>query len=369
MCSRLGGDTVIGQLVGALALELSLVWEGLGALYRALDPDVATGEALRLIARFRGVTPQGAERGFGTIEVQGTAGTVIPSGSRVRNPTTGVVVETTTTVTIPAAGSRFVAVQTVEPGAAVSAANGLTQIVTPVAGWASVASSSAILGARDAEDDLTLWSRLVASRNIVAGVEGAIVTRLLAVEGVEFARVLSNRTMVTDANGTPAKSFRCITFPSQTSRPDIEALIAAAIFETQPAGIASAALGATARQAVVIDEQGVQQVVRWEYVTTIPVVLEGAFTVVAAETDLDAAAIKVVAQDAVRAAISALSVGQDVTVASIYATLQGAVQGLLNITDLRLDAFTDPPVSTTSLVIAFNEKAEPDIIDFTVTLV
>jgi hypothetical protein len=98
-------------------------------------------------------------------------------------------------------------------------------------------------------------------------------------------------------------------------------------------------------------------------------VVEGAFTVVAAETDLDATAIKAVAEEAVTAAIDALDVGDDVTIAYLYGALQDAVDGLLNITDLRLDDTTDPPVSTTSLVIPFNARATPLSVTFTVTLV
>lgn len=364
-----GGDTLIGQLVGAIAIEIGLVWEGLADLYRALDPDVATGEALRLIARFRGLTPLGATRGFASITVVGTPGTVIPAGSRARNPTTNVTVETTLTVTIPSGGSRSVTVQTIAPGAAASAVNGITQIVTPVSGWSSISASTLLTGARDGEDDLTLYNRLVATRNTVASVEGAILSRLLRTEGVEFARVLSNRALTTDTNGTPGKAFRVITFPIQSTRPEIEALIAEAIFETQPAGIQSAALGSLARTAQVIDAQGVAQTVLWEYVSDAPIAVEGSFTVVAAETDLDAAAIKAVADQAIEGAIDALSVGEDVTVAYLYAALQAAVVGLLNITDLRLDAFSSPPTGTTSIVIPFNQIARADYADFSVVMV
>lgn len=364
-----GGDTVLGQLVGVLAQQIALVWEGEGALYRALDPEQAVGESLRIIARLRGVVPQGAERAFGTISITATAGTIIPAGSRARNPTTGVAVETVGSTTVGSGGTAVIAVQTVEPGAAVSAVNGITQIVTPVAGWSAITASSVLSGGRDAEDDVTLYNRLTATRNVTSAVEGAIRARLLAVEGVEAAIVLSNRTMTTDANGTPPKALRCILSPNLTGNPLVEAAIAQAIFSTMPAGIEPAGIGSTARLAQVVDAQGFLQDVRWEYVQGVPIIIEAAITVVAAETTLDAAQSKAAAEAALRAQLEALSVGQDVVVAQLQGALFAGVPGLLNITDFRLDAFTDPPVGTTSIVLAFNELATPDVVDVTVTLV
>ena len=51
-----GADSVFGQILGAFAPELSLVWEGFGDLYQAYNPDQAIGDQLDNIARLNGLT-------------------------------------------------------------------------------------------------------------------------------------------------------------------------------------------------------------------------------------------------------------------------------------------------------------------------
>lgn len=350
-----GADSVSGQIIAGPAAEISLIWEGMSALYQAYNPDQAVGDALSNIARLNGLTRLGPERATGTITITATNGTVIPIGSRALNPTTSVTVETTEQVTVGVSGVASIAVRAVEPGVVVSATNGITTIVTPVAGWSSITASSALAGGREREDDADLRARIAASSNVTASVDGAIRTALLALEGVDSAFVISNRALTTDGIGTPGKSVRIVIAPDLSSNADAEEAIADALFRTQPAGIATIGLGANARTATVIDQQGFTQEVQWEYPTIVTVNYDATLLVDLSVGPLTAGDAEDLAREALQAYTDGLGVGADVNGADVVCALRDAVPGLINVTGLLINGS-----GAGFLVINFNEYASYD---------
>lgn len=356
-----GADSVFGQIIGAVAPSLALIWEGFGSLYQALNPDQAVGDQLDNIARLNGLTRLGPTRATGTITIAASNGTVIPIGSRALNPTTQVTVETTEQVTVGVSGVATIAVRAVEAGVVVSAINGITQIVTPVAGWSAISSSSALTGGRFREDDADLRTRIAQSSNVVASVDGAIRTALLAITSVESALVISNRALTADGIGTPGKSVRIVIAPNLSTQADVEAEIANALFSTQPAGIQTVGIGANSRTATVIDQQGFVQTVQWEYPTLVAVEYVTTLLVDLSVGPLTAGEAETLALEALQAFTDGLGVGVDVTPVDVQCALRDAVPGLLAVTALTING------STGVIAIAFNEFASFDV-DTTVAI-
>lgn len=349
-----GADSVFGQIIGAVAPSLALIWEGFGSLYQALNPDQAVGDQLDNIARLNGLTRLGPTRATGTITIAATNGTTVPIGSRALNPTTQVTVETTEQVTVGVSGVASIAVRAVEAGVVVSAINGVTQIVTPVAGWSAISSSSALTGGRFREDDADLRTRIAQSSNVVASVDGAIRTALLAITSVESALVISNRALTTDGIGTPGKSVRIVIAPDLSTQSDVEAEIATALFSRQPAGIQTVGIGANSRTATVIDQQGFVQTVQWEYPTLVPVEYVTTLLVDLSVGPLTSAEAEALALEALQTFTDGLGVGVDVTPVDVQCALRDAVPGLLAVTSLTING------STGVISIAFNEFASFD---------
>lgn len=107
----------------------------------------------------------------------------------------------------------------------------LDTIVTPVSGWDEVEQPAAGTDGTDTETDTAF--RLRAARGFRSGTatETAIREALYLVDGVSKVFVKSNRDMVTDGDGRPAKSFEAIVVGGT------DADVATAIWETMPAGI------------------------------------------------------------------------------------------------------------------------------------
>lgn len=150
------------------------------------------------------------------------------------------------------------------PGPFQAAAGTLTEIVTPVSGWTAAYNTTAATAGRYAETDDELRLRREQSFLTGKGTEDAIEQALLSrVAGIASAVVTSNRTMTTNGEGLPPKSFEAIVVGG-TATPNE---IAQVIWETMPAGIESYGnVTATA-----LDINGVAQSVK--YSTPLPVYL------------------------------------------------------------------------------------------------
>lgn len=145
---NLQADSSIGQVNGIMAAKLNEVWELGQAIYRAFQPDYATGDALDNISAITGVTRLPAQQSTTTLTLNLDAGTTVPSGSLVSSAVTGVQFETTAGVTNGGAGPAnvTVAAQSVLFDAVSAPAGTLDTIDTPVAGWtanAGITSGSA----------------------------------------------------------------------------------------------------------------------------------------------------------------------------------------------------------------------------------
>jgi len=138
-------------------------------------------------------------------------------------------------------------------------AESLTEIVTPVSGWAEVINPNSGITGFDTESDSSLIIRR--KNELIKGraTDEAIRNALNQIINVLTASVTSNRTLTISSEGLPPKSFEAVV--SGGSNDDI----AQAIFDNMPAGIEHYGNGETG---TAIDEDGISYIINFSRPTT-----------------------------------------------------------------------------------------------------
>ena len=223
-----------GQINGIVSESNANLWEIAEQAYNAFNPSAASGVTLSNLVQLNGITRLPAVPSRVELTITGTAGTVIPVDSLVSTAGTGNQFATEADVAIGPGGTVIVFANATEVGRVEALAGTVTEIDTPITGWASVTNvADATVGTLE-ETDVELRARRQRS---VARDAQAIVDSIFAavanVPGVTKTVVLENDTDATDANGLPPHSFQVI-----AEGGDDDA-IAQVIWLKKPAGILS----------------------------------------------------------------------------------------------------------------------------------
>jgi len=284
--------SVLGQIIGVLADQVSEDWDVLEEVYLSQYPDSASAASLDGVAALTGATRLAATASTVTLTLTGDDATSVAIGRQARVPSGGTFA-TTAAATITEAtawdgsaaysvgdivrnaspdriyrcaiagtsaasggptgtGSAIVdgsvtwrhiglgegyataAATATETGPVAGAAYQVTEIVTAVSGWLGVNNlSDADLG-RDIETDAAFRRRR--ENLLTIGGKGTVETiraKLLLVDDVTEAFVFENTSDLTDANGVPPHAIECVVLGG------LDADIAQAIFDDKPAGIAT----------------------------------------------------------------------------------------------------------------------------------
>jgi hypothetical protein len=261
--TQTGPDSVVGQILASPSQELGLAYELLQAIYDAGDPAGAEGVVLDEIADARGLTREAATASTATLTLTGTPATVIAAGKRARVPGGGIF-STDAEATIPGGGSIDVEATCTETGPIEAGIGTIETIVDAVAGWTGVTNAAAAEIGTDEETDPALRQRIRDSRSIVGNCTvPAIRARVQALSTVDECICLTNRTLITDADGLPGKSFRVIVWPNTLSTAEEDELVETIWRAGIPAGIYCDG----AEERTVTDAQGNSETVRWSYAT------------------------------------------------------------------------------------------------------
>lgn len=355
---QLGQTRVMGRLVDTIAVPIADLAGLVQALYDAFDPDAAEGTLLDNLCALVGVSRIAARATTATLTGTATGAGTIPAGSRFRVPN-GPVFEAVEEVVF-SAGSFDFDVIAQEVGPQEADANTITALVDVVSGLTSVTNASPATPGRDVEADEALRVRREASLRIVgSGTDQAMRARLLEVEGVDAAVVISNRTLSTDGNGIPAKAFRAVVWPAPL---DPEA-IWQALWDTMPAGI----LADGAEEGTAIDSQGNSQPVAFSVATPVELHVEVVVEVDASVWPVDGADQ---ARAAVEGAFAGLSIGDDVRLYRLTAAVAAAAIPGIESLVVRAKAGSAPgPSDTSNIAISITQIAtiDPANIDVTVS--
>lgn len=373
----------LGHLLGLQAMAMDELYQLAQALYDAFNPDNAAGILLDNLCGLTGITREPATKAVVTLTLGGVPGTTVPVGKIVKaldSTPEDANFLTTTTVVIGVGGTVEVVAEAEVAGALVVDAAAAWEIVTPLGGWNTVANALAATPGTAAESDALLRRRREQSLQIIgAGPDAAIKAKLLALDAVESARVISNRTMAT-VDGIPPKAFHAVLWPDGlTAEQEDEAALV--VWNNAPAGIESHG----AEQFDITDDDGYTQRVRFSYATRVDIGMEADLTVEPNTYPADGDAQVAIALLAVFTGLSeeaallnpalasvvglGLGVGADVLVLRCMCALN-TVPGVLSVV-LRLDRKTVafPPVGTVNIPIADTEIALLDAADLTVVQV
>lgn len=258
----------LGQLVGVMAERFSEAWDLAEAIYRAADPDGATGDGLEAIAALTGTRRAPATRSEAQAVLAGATGTIVPAGSAARSPSNGARWSLRSVVTLaavmPWAGATTYAagdrransgeLYEVVTGGASAASGGpsgtgtsivdgavtwrwigsgaaaadgvfdaddtgpiqalaraLSEIATPVSGWSTVLNlADATLGHAVESDEELRVRREQGLRAVGAAALDAIRADIVNLPGVTACTVFENTTASVDGDGLPAKSIEVL---------------------------------------------------------------------------------------------------------------------------------------------------------------
>jgi len=204
-------DGLLLQVTSVIAEEIAICWEQAYLASVQYDPQNASGVALRGLVQINAINPS-----YGTptqlpVVVRGTAGTVIPAGSKISSTDGSQIYEVQESVVIPASGEATANTLCTEVGANNPAPGTIIQIQTPIFGWNYASNASATSVGTNADTDTTLHvkqSRATAATSYRQ--VDAIIAGIMTVPGVSYARLYVNKTLTTDARGIAGKTMAAV---------------------------------------------------------------------------------------------------------------------------------------------------------------
>ena len=134
-------DSLAGQLNGVVGDKLAEIWEVMGAVYRARQPDSASDEALDNVAAITGAERLAAASSTVNNDLNLDAAVTVPLGSIVSIGPTGAQWSTLAEITNGGADQATVSVsvESVDKAPIAGNAYAIDTIVTPISGWSAKA--------------------------------------------------------------------------------------------------------------------------------------------------------------------------------------------------------------------------------------
>lgn len=198
-------DGVFGHIKDLQSLAMAEQNEIAEYVKDAMNPQAAGGTALSSLVLLNGIQRQEAEYSTVTLTcTSNAAGCTIPAGSLASDPSSNYQWATDAQLVVAPSSSDTVSATCTVDGAVSAVADTITQIDTPVYGWASVNNASAATEGQTEEADGTLRARRTtvaerASSTSTSAQYGAISD----VTGVTDCLVRENTSGSTDAYGVP----------------------------------------------------------------------------------------------------------------------------------------------------------------------
>lgn len=204
---NLDPSTPDGLFIAAVAEIFANLDEQAGKSYGDRSPNTAQDTALDIVSAITNTFRDLGTPSNVAIDVTGTAGTFIPSGSQVKSSFDQSIWGVDTSITIGGGGTASGTATAIEDGATEASIGTITDIVTVIAGWATVTNPSVATPGSDAQSDASL--RLERKQSVSApgtGTIDAIKGAIFSVDNVTNVQVLENDTGSPDGNGQPGNS-------------------------------------------------------------------------------------------------------------------------------------------------------------------
>jgi uncharacterized phage protein gp47/JayE len=325
----LSTSSPLGQLNRLLARALRVQEEALQAVFTALDPDSASGEALTRLSAITGTIRRAAT--FSRVEAECDLDVdTYPAGTLIVAPTGRPDDRFANVEEITGLGSGTpVLFEALTAGAVLVAANVL-EIASPVTGFNSVESNDEATPGLAAETDSELRQRRTQEIEAPgsASVPGIATDITQNVDGVISAYVVENATDAT-VDSIPPHAFEAVVYgPASPSTADNQA-VAEQIFASKAAGIGT--YGNISR--TVTDSEGRSHVISF----TRPVDVDLTITITVSTRAGAYAGDTELAEHIATRALEDLTPGLDVS-GSMLAAWAHEVRGVLRVTSVTINA-------------------------------
>lgn len=201
-------DSIFGQMTQIIAEEISICWEEAYLASQQFDPINASGVPLRGLVQINGIIPSDGSYTQISMTLGGTAGTVIPKGSIISSADGKELYATVEAATIGDEGTITVNANCTEKGPKSPGNNTIITIKTPVFGWRSATNTSTVsVGTLpDTDAQLHIKQEQSTSETSYRQVD-AIISGVMNVPGVTFARIFVNDGLTTNAEGITGKTI------------------------------------------------------------------------------------------------------------------------------------------------------------------
>ena len=203
------------QMNGIYGLRLARQDERLVSVASQSSLLTASGIAMDYLVTLLGIERQPATHSTVTATLTGTPGTVVPAGSSAQTAA-GAVFDTDSAVTIGTGGTVEVDMSAEAFGPVAAGAGTITEIVTPVAGWASITNAAAATPGRNRETDTELLATYyLLTDQWAQGSHDALRAAIVRATGVThpLPRIEDNDTaaaVTVQAVSIPANSLLCV---------------------------------------------------------------------------------------------------------------------------------------------------------------
>jgi len=343
-----------GQINRLISRSESLLEEALAALFAAIDPDSATGEALFRLGALRGTIREAAQPTRVSVVVTLAAGTYAINALSV-NPTGRAEdvfrnVEAVTT----AGGNETVVFQAVATGPIQVAANTLVRV--PSTGFTAVVSNAVGTPGRDLETEgqFRLRSNSEIERPGSASASGIVADLLAEIPEIVTCFVTENDTDAT-VDSVPPHSLEAVIFGPDPATDDDDDAAAAVILASKAAGAGT--YGTTTR--TVYDSEGYAHAISFTRPTDVPVTVAISVKVQISKFSSAAEVQNVIAARA----LSDLAPGLDVAW-SVVASWVLSIPGVYRVSAISLNGSP-----TTDVTITTRQRATIAASDVTVTVI
>lgn len=261
-------DSPDGQVIGVHARQLGLVWEALGRIHDANNPDNAEDELLVEVCKLSGTKEEGPQPTTVIANCTLAAGTLLQKQTAFANILNHPELLFTPAQDYTAAsdGTFPVTFVSVNTGPIPVPPSTLTVISAPITGWSAVTNPSAGVLGNNGDTDTTLRARREAELAATGSTTAlALQADIQALAGVISCEVLQNLTNYTDVNGVPPHTIEPVVYHSL----DLDlSLLAKTIWNNQ-----AAVMTAGTTHITFVDTNGATRDVYYTPVEAVPIYL------------------------------------------------------------------------------------------------
>lgn len=230
--------------------------------------------------------------------------------------------------------------------------NSITSIDTPVSGLVSVTNLTSLVVGRSVEtDDELRIRRNRRATQVGKATPEAIARALESLQGVSDAFVIENRTLTTDVDGRPPKSYEAVVVGGEVTD------IAKSIWDTGPAGIAT--YGNITQ--IVDDSNGDSHSISFSRPENVYITFEVDYSIYDEEI-FPSNGVQAIREAVINYGNSSRRIGEDVIPQRFFGEIYRTVSGIENL-EIRIggsDSPSIPPVSIVNATLPINARQLAD---------